>query len=103
MTGYYDLELFRILMVTGIVFIGIIVIAGILDKTKTRKYRERIVDLYVAGKTRLLASKESIDLNKEFENFLVSEKNDRRMSKEFRLDQAIEDELIENINKETKK
>jgi hypothetical protein len=90
----------------------IAIISGISALFKTRKsedYRKLICDLYVAGKTRLLAKNENLDLDIEYKEFLKWNKKTRRTERNNLqdLDKTIEsemkDKISESIGKETDK
>jgi len=66
--------------------------------TKSRKYRKLLVDLYVAGKVRKMATKESIDLAKEFKDFRSVIKKWKMESQP--LDDTIEQELQEKTEED---
>jgi len=79
----------------ALIIILVIVIFDFFGPSKTRKYRQRIVDLYVSAKTRKFAKEEQLDLDEEYKLFLKSDKKYRRESMKF--DDALEDELKEKL------
>lgn len=89
----------------GGIFAGIamvILVIGLISwispsKSKSRRYRETMVDLYVVGKIRQYADKDKIDLKEELRLLLQDIKDRKRYSQD--IDHAIEDELKEDIVK----
>ena len=76
-----------------VAFVGIV--ASAIEKRKTKIYREDLTNLYVAGKIKQIAEKDSIDLKKEVKEFRKFEKLMSSSYKE--LDKVLEDEMKEKI------
>ena len=77
-----------------LVVIGLIVIA-LFSGTKSRSYRKLLADLYVAGKIKLIAKKDGIDLADEMKDFRTTIKQWRMENRP--LDEATEVELKDKI------
>lgn len=80
--------------------LGLLVIFYVFEKTKTKKYREDLSNLYVAAKIRDVAGKEGVNLAKEYEAFKKWRKKDNIENKS--LDYTIEAELQDKITDGTK-
>lgn len=90
----------------GIGLCALIIVAAILllrsySSQETLRYRKYLTNLYVSGRVRQLAGKDDVDLSKEEKEFLKyeSQSNKKRVRD---LDDKIEQELINKIEKETK-
>ena len=103
MTSYADAIVFESLVKIFIVVIVFVFLIWLFGGTNTKRYRRSLVDLYVSAKIRFLAKKDDLDLEKELENFKLWEKSKKKERDEYRLDNAIEDELKEKISEDTKK
>jgi hypothetical protein len=84
-------------LLLGVFFLVAIVtfVGSIIEKRKTKIYREDLTNLYVAGKIKQIAEKDSIDLKKEVKEFRKFEKLMSSSYKE--LDKVLEDEMKEKI------
>jgi hypothetical protein len=80
-------------------FVGIV--SSVMEKRKTKIYREDLTNLYVAGKIKQIAGKEDIDLDKEVKEFKKFEKLMNSSYKE--LDKVLEDEMKEKIQEDFEK
>ena len=82
-------------------FAMIVVIISFITKlfgnSKSREYRELLVDMYVVGMIKKFASEDKIDLIKELKEYAKIEKRSRLSEKG--LSNVIEDELKEKISK----
>lgn len=81
------------------VFIGVMIflaiMVGFLTPRKSQTYRKLLTDMFVAGKIKLLAKKENINLADEEKNFNLWCKKKRLEFLD--LDRAIEEEMKEKI------
>jgi hypothetical protein len=92
-------ELLAVALIFGLVLLRIASIPS-----KTNKYRRKLVDLYIAGKVRILAKKESIDLDEEYKVFQKYQKEKFLDEDGARLDEVIEQEVSEEyIDEQDKK
>lgn len=84
-------------LLLGVFFLVAIVtfVGSIIEKRKTKIYREDLTNLYVAGKIKQIAGKDSIDLDKELKDFRIFEKKMNCSLKD--LDNVVEDEMKEKI------
>jgi len=73
----------------------------VFTPTRTKRYRREIVDMYVAGKIRQLAKKDSIDLEEEYKVFRCYHKKQRAEIRD--VDNTIEVELQDKIIDEASK
>jgi hypothetical protein len=85
-----------LVVIFGFIIVGLSIL---YEKSKTKKYREYIADLFVAGKIRQYASNDKIDLEKEEMNFLNWDKKKRNTQRA--LDNVVENELNERITEDT--
>lgn len=97
---YEVIGTFCVLLVTG--FFCWVIYNAFFYVSNSKKYRQELADMYVAAKVREIASKESVDLNKEYLQFLDWNKRNTRNLKQWNFDQTIEEELKEKISKEIK-
>lgn len=82
----------------ALAFVLIAIFIGIaIQKTRSRKYRETLVDMYVVGMIKKFAVEDKIDLIKELREFARIEKKAKIYEKG--LDKVIEQELKEKIAK----
>jgi len=89
------------------VFIGyalIIVVVFLmvsLIPSKTKKYRREITDMYVAGRIRQLAKKDSIDLEEEYKVFKQYYKKHRieTQALDNTIEETLQNEIIDDTNK----
>ena len=72
-----------------------IMILGFSSRTRTRRYRRDLTNLYVAGKIRQIATKDNINIAEEYEVFKKYLKKNRM--EDWDLDVSIEEELKEKI------
>jgi len=82
------------ILILGIIFLVIIAIC--LGRNRgTKNYKHDLSNLYVAGKIRQIATKDGIDLGKEYELYkkFIKKQNMQEMN----LSETIEDELKERI------
>ena len=79
----------------------VIGIMNLFSGTKTRQYREKLVDMYVASTIRKYAKEDNLNLDEEYLTFLKEEK--RRKLSEKGLSRVIEEELSEKISIEQDK
>ena len=98
MQGLYEAAasamMFRSLVgLMGLLLI-VYVIVALIQGTKTRQYRKVLTDLFVAGRIRQLAADKKIEIADEYENFKAWNKK-QQMYNIYNLDNAIEQELIE--------
>lgn len=79
-----------------VIFVCVILVALGSNSGRSKKYRQYIANMYVAGRIRQLAERDKIDLLAEEKKFLEYESLSakRRMSN---LDNAIEEELMSRI------
>jgi hypothetical protein len=93
-----DTQIVSIVIGFFMFLILIVAVKSIFEKSKTKKYREDLTNLFVAGKIKQIAGKESIDLDKELKEFRIFEK---KMNCSFKdLDDVVEDELKEQIQED---
>ncbi len=92
---------------TTILILGVVIIA-IFEPSKSKKYREILTDLYVAGKVRQFATEDKVDLDIEKVNFerwskkqLLNDKGLGRTIEENLKEKVIEDSL-KKVNKSKK-
>jgi hypothetical protein len=76
-------------------------IASLFSTRRTKKYRQKLVDMYIAGTVRKLAKEEGIDLDEEYKTF-VKESKKKHLS-EKNLDDVIEEEKAEKYIEEQEK
>jgi len=79
----------------------ILVVSDIFGPSKTRRYRQQLVDMYISGRVRQLAEKDKINLDEEYTKFLIDEK--KRNTKLHNLDTVLEDEIKEELVDDFKK
>lgn len=93
--GYYavDVAMYGFLGICVFVFFILIGLAMLLEKRKSKKYREVIGDLYVAAKIKEIATKEGLDLEKENTAFLEWCRKKKFESRSFNYDDVVEEEL----------
>lgn len=72
-----------------------IVLAYWLVPSRTRRYRERLVDLYVAGTIRKFATEDKLDLDEEYKAFFKDYKKQGLSIKG--LSKVVEEELSEKV------
>ena len=77
-----------------LIFITLVFLFGGFQ-SRTRRYRKQLVDLYVVGKVKNLASKDGIDLEEEYSDFRKFYKKSRAENKS--LDDTIELEMQDEI------
>jgi len=70
-------------------------IMSMCSTSKSKKYREEIVDLYVIGTVKKFAKEDGIDLEEEYKAFKKDLKREKLERKG--LDSAIEEELKEQV------
>jgi len=79
-----------------ILFIGLIVIiSNLVSGTKTKRYREQLVDMYVSATVRKYAKDDGLDLAEEYKTFVKESKNQRLEEKG--LSKVVEEELSEKV------
>jgi len=88
-------------------FLGMLIITAIIYlllwgkySRRTTQYRKTLTDLYVAGRIRQVATKDSINLSDEYEMYKQFSKKHRM--EDWDLDSTIEEELKEKIMEEEK-
>jgi hypothetical protein len=99
-----DLMMPNAIMAVGSLVLILALITGlfcIFSTSKTKKYRERLSDMYVAGTIRNLSKKDCIDLDEEYKVFLKQQK--KKYLEEKRIDDVVEVELSEKIIDEQEK
>ena len=100
MTNYIPPESFiltglAVLLISLAIFIAVLFVCIAIQKTRSRKYRELLVDMYVIGTIKQFADKDNIDLIKELRDFAKIEKKAKIYEKG--LDNVIEQELKNKI------
>ena len=95
MEAYLTMSMVRLMVGMFIGLIIIVLIAEALKPRKSKVYRKLLTDMFVAGKIKLLAEKESINLADEEKNFNLWSKKKRLEIMD--LDRTIEEELKEKI------
>ena len=91
-------------IILGVAMLILIVVAvSILIPSKSKQYRKYIADMYVAAKIRFLAKKDDLDIVSESEDFKVWSKKQRLETRDYDLDNTIEQELKESISTPVKK
>jgi hypothetical protein len=85
--------------------IGFVSFLIILFPNRSRRYRKQITDFYVAGKIRQLAKKDSIDLDKEYQDFKLFYKKNRieEQSLDNTIEEDLQDRIVEDSIKNSKK
>ena len=78
-----------------LIFIFAVSFAVKMDGTKTGNYRRKLVDLYVAGTIRKLATKDDVNLDNEYKAFVKDAK--KYNLKDKGLSSVVEDELSEKV------
>lgn len=78
-----------------VLLIGILLVIFILGSSRSRNYRDVLVDLFVAGRIRQIAESKDIDLTEEYESFKLFIK--KRRLRTIDLGEAIEDDLKEEL------
>jgi len=82
----------------------IVLLVGILsyiNGTKTRRYREKLVDMYVSATIRKFAKEDGLDLGEEYKTYLKEEKKNNLKDKG--LSRVVEEELSEKVTEEQDK
>ena len=102
MYNYADAAFIKGIFILSLFVIVVMAVMWVFTPSKTRSYRKTLADLYVSAKIRSLALRDKLDLDKEFEKCKLWEKGNRRQREEYRLDNAVEEELKEEINKKIK-
>jgi len=92
--------MFELITIALLIWIMIIVLKN-TGTFKARGYRKTLTDLYVAAKIRQLSEEDGLDLVGEYESFKAWTKKQRIESQS--LDNTIEEELQERINKKKAK
>ena len=81
------------------VFIFLIIVAMSVHRlfvgSKSSQYKHFLTDMWVVGKVKQLAEKDSVDLAKEIKDFIVSDKKNKIYQKS--IAQVIEEEMKEKI------
>lgn len=72
-------------------------------KRKSKDYRKFLTDMYVSAKIRLLAKNDGLDIEAEGESFNGWNKQYRRKTESYKLDDAVEDDLMQKIEEPVKK
>lgn len=88
----------------GFIFLVVIVFGfmSLFSTRKTKKYRQKLVDMYIAATVRKLAKDEGLDLDEEYKTFIKESK--KKHLSEKNLDDVIEEEKAEEyIEKQEKK
>jgi len=87
-------------------FMTLLIIAGLFinffETRRTKQYRVALSDMYVAAKIRQIASKEDIDLGKEYTEYKSWTKKAKLDSGYYGFDDVVEKELKEKVNKPIK-
>lgn len=96
-----DLGVFIVCLAMTFFIIGIL--AWATNVRKSKQYRQFITDMYVAGKIKILADKDGIKITEEEEDFKAWNKKDKVRNREYNLDDAVEEDLIEKIEEPVKK
>lgn len=68
---------------------------------KSKEYRKYLTDMYVSGKIRQIAAKDKIDIASEEIAFKAWKKKRLEEMRVYELDDAIESELIEEVEKKS--
>jgi hypothetical protein len=90
-----DLGLFILFSMMGIGFF-VVMLSG-TEVRKSKKYRKFLTDMYVSAKIRFLADKDGLKLTEEEKYFKDWSKKDKIRNREYNLDDAVEEDLIEKI------
>jgi len=88
-------RLLSIVVVFGMFLILIGIIGSMCSPRRSQHYRKLLADMYVAGKIKILAKKENINLAEEEKNYNLWCKKKRLEYKD--LDNAIEEDMKEKI------
>ena len=96
-----DLGAFVLLITLS--FLAVVLVAGLTTARKSKRYRQFVTDMYVAGKIKILANKDGVKITEEEEDFKAWSKKDKVRNREYNLDDAIEEDLIEKIEEPVKK
>lgn len=85
--------------------LGLFVILYVFEKTKSRRYREDLSNLYVAAKIREVAGKEGINLAQEYESFKKWRKKDNIENKSLdcTIEAELQDKVTDGMKKDSKK
>ena len=88
-----------------VILVVILVLYELLKQKPTRAYTQRLVDMYVAGRTRQLAKSKDINLDVEYTRFLMDEKKARLKIKSLGiiLEEELSEELVKEFNKDKDK
>ena len=100
MSGILE-QLVGIAILSGflMLFIGILIGALIMVSSKSKRYRKHLTNMYVSSRIRELAKEDKLDINKEEIDFKSWCKNDKIERNGMNLDNSVEEELIEKVNK----
>lgn len=95
-----------VIIAAGVVFAIFAFVAIIEKSTRTREsknYRRFLSDMFVSAKIRELAKDESLNLEQEEESFKKYMKKEKRKTENYNIDDAVEEDLIDKVGKETVK
>lgn len=70
---------------------------------KSKQYRKVVLDMFVSSKIRQIAAEDKLDLHTEYKTYLEWIKRKKKDSYPQDLDDAVESELIEKIEKDFEK
>lgn len=90
-SAYYSGQMLSAMMGMLFLLLALCVIWAIFEPSKSKKYREVLTDLYVAGKVRLFAKEDNVDLDVERVNF------DRWSKKQLLNDKGLSIAVEENL------
>ncbi len=90
-----------ILITTSLLLV--VVIAILATSRKSKQYRMFLTDMYVSAKIRLLADKDGLKIPEETTSFNEWNKKEKIKSREYNLDDTVEEDLIEKIGEPVKK
>lgn len=96
-----DLGVFILAITVAVLLLVVVVV--IATGRKSKQYRMFLTDMYVSAKIRLLADNDGLNIANETLSFNEWSKKERVKSREYKLDDAVEDDLIERIEKPVKK
>ena len=94
----------QIFVALGIFIFMIVLAIGIINlfsTTKTKKYREQLVDMYVSATVRKFAKDDGLDLADEYKTFVKESKKEKLKDKG--LSKVVEEELSEKVILEQEK
>ena len=97
-------DLGMLVFLITISFLIFVSFLSFIEKRKTKKYREEVADLYVAGKIRNIATEDNVKIDEEKLKFLEWYKKERKASRMVTsLDNMVEAELMEKVSEPVEK